>query len=159
MKTADAGQEVPAEKVDISSALSDALKNMEQELKPLIVELGGQFDAANKIVRLNAKCMDNERAENALHRIFFDLFFYLPVDPTEMIYVLEMNTYSEPSFKNKVHSFFMETRVDRMPDTGLVTRAEWNEFIGQLRYTKDGVDQTLPSPEPFYDDVTEEKTE
>jgi len=71
-------------------------------------------------------------------------------------YRLELTTYSDIMFKREKHSYYMETSLDKMPDTGAVTKKEWEGFINQLIFRKDGRRMMMPAPLPFYEEPDKE---
>ncbi len=145
------------DRADATSALPQAIEQLQEDLKPLIIKFDGSINPSAKKLNLTARCMQNEQVQQALQRIFFDLFYYLPMDARGYTYTLNMETYKDPSFSQKVHSFLISTGVDAMPDTGQVTLEDWNRFTSQLTYVMDGIPQEFPRPEPFYDEKEQEK--
>lgn len=144
------------EKLTIQEALPEALDRMEESLEPLVVEIDGEYDSGARVLHLSARCMDSEHVESVLENIFFDIFYYIPADVSGVKFKLDLTTFSDPSFKNKKHTYHMATSVDAMPGTAEVTRRQWNYFENQLTYVKDGKEtMRLPRPEPFVDDFEE----
>jgi hypothetical protein len=140
----------------LEDALPGALKALRENLKPMLVQLSGRMGDGGRTLELSARCMHNDMVQQALYRIFFYVFSYLPAGAAGLRLKLELCTYSDPSFINLKHSYRMETLCDLMPDTGAVRRDEWERFTAQLIYTLDGAPQTLPEPRPFIDDGPEE---
>ena len=140
------------EKQDLPTMIANACKEMEENLKPLLVRLSGYFDYPNNTLVIEGKAFDNNEIHHKYLNIFFDIFYYLPIDITGKRYRFTMNTYSDISLRKEVHSYLVETSLDALPGTAEITRADWNAFASQLVHTKDGGKAYLPEPSPFVDD-------
>jgi len=139
--------------VDMPTMIAEACKEMEEDLKPLLARLSGEFDPARNLLVIVGKAFDNAEVHLKFLTIFFDIFTYLPIDVRGKKYRFEFTTYSDITMKSKAHSYIIQTSLDKMPGTGHVTRIGWNEFVSQLVYTKDGKGANLPEPSPFFDDI------
>lgn len=143
--------------MDPQKAVNQACQEMIEDLKPTVVKLSGKYDPAKKTVYVNAKCVDNEEIESTIHKIFFDLLYYMPIDIKGKNYVLEVDTFTDPAFTNKRHNYRLSTSMEALPGTGAVTREIWDNFTSQLTYTRDGVPRKLPEPGPFWEEVPPEE--
>ncbi len=148
-----------SETQDLPTMITNACKEMEENLKPLLVRLSGYFDYPDNTLVIEGKAFDNNEIHHKYLNIFFDIFYYLPMDITGKRYRFVMNTYSDISLRKEVHSFVMETSLDAMPGTAEITRADWKQFVSQLLHTRDGVKAILPEPAPFIDDELPERKE
>lgn len=146
-----------SETQDLPDMITNACKEMEESLKPLLVRLNGYFDYPNNMLVIEGKAFDNNEIHHKYMNIFFDIFYYLPMDVTGKKYRFTMNTYSDISLRKEVHSYLMETSLDELPGTAEITRAGWKQFVSQLVHTKDGAKVMLPEPAPFLDDKLPER--
>jgi hypothetical protein len=136
---------------DLPTMIAEACKELEIDLKPNHVKLSGRFDANQNMLLIIGKAFDSEEIHEKIESIFFSIFSYLPMDVRGKRYRLEFSTYTDIMFKREKHSYYMETSLDRMPDTGALTKKEWDAFTAQLIFRKDGRRMALPAPLPFYE--------
>lgn len=148
-----------SEKQDLPTMIANACKEMEENLKPLLVRLSGYFDYPGNTLVIEGKAFDNNEIHHKYLNIFFDIFYYLPMDITGKKYRFTMNTYSDISLRKEVHTFVMETSLDALPGTAEITRADWKQFVSQLVHTRDGMKVLIPEPAPFVDDKLPEMKE
>ena len=149
MKSYIAGTE---SKQGINEMIADACKDMIEELKPLAVKMSGSFDATANKLHIIAKTVDGKEANDALFTMFYDIFFYLPIEIKGKKYIFDLYTYTDPTYSKKAHHFHLETSLELMPDTGGFTESQWEKYGSQLVYTKDGKSQDLEAPDMFLDE-------
>jgi len=145
------------DKRDIQTKLNDACNQMVEDMKPMQVQLTGSFNPDSNLIELEGKGFDNQEINNKVLNIFFDLFYYLPVDTRGKKYRYKFTTFSDILMKKPKNTYMFETSLDKMPDTGNVTRQDWNQFISQLTATKNGRQMRIPEPVPFWDEVPAEE--
>lgn len=134
--------------LDVGMALAKALAELQEELKPVVVKFNGSYMSGT--INVQASCMENEQILDVLQKIFFDLFYYLDVNTKGMKYSLNVTTFGDPSFAVRRNSYLLETTINAMPDTGGVTREQWQKFKSQMVFTRNGVPVSFPDPEPFF---------
>jgi hypothetical protein len=145
---------------DIKTALEEVCSAMTEDMKPLVVNVTGEYEEKRKLITFKVKSMDNEQIHDSHLRLFFDMLSYLSIDKYEKFYSFDLYTFANPAFTDdsRLHHYHLETSMDLIPDSGEITRKEWEKFVSQLVYTLDGKPQVFPNPGPFYDEI-EESTE
>ncbi|MCE1247046.1 MAG: hypothetical protein LWY06_10415 [Firmicutes bacterium] len=142
---------------DLPTMIAEACKELEIDMKPDHIKLSGKFDSGQNMLIISGKAFDSDEIHEKVESIFFSIFSYLPMDIRGKRYRLELTIYSDIMFKREKHSYYIETSLDKMPDSGGVTRKEWEEFTGQLIFRKDGRRMMLPAPLPFLEEPVQNK--
>jgi hypothetical protein len=115
--------------------------------------IDGDWDEETRALRVHVDARDNLEVNEAILELFFDLFFDLPMSIEQRsIYTLRWVSFRDRALTQKVHEYHLQTDIRLLPETGGVSRAEWEAFIEGLTFTKDGAPQELPAPDDFLDD-------
>jgi hypothetical protein len=126
-------------------AIDGACQNLVDRFAPLLLALSGHYDKDSRILTIQAQASPEPDVKERL----LDVFYEIP-------YVLPLKRGEGASFRFEAdvegRSIVVQTSVDFMPDTGGLTRAQWQAYVNQLTYTENGVPQTMQPPEDFLDD-------
>ncbi|MCD4783354.1 MAG: hypothetical protein K8T10_05905 [Candidatus Eremiobacteraeota bacterium] len=145
------------DKRDITTMIKDACDEMVKDLKPVSISLKGNFNPDANLIEIEGKGFDNQEINNKVLNIFFDIFYYLPVDVRGKKYRFKLTTFLDIMMNKPKNTYLFETSMDKMPDTGNITKQDWDLFISQLTATKNGKPFRIPEPVPFWDEVPTEE--
>lgn len=141
---------------------TDALQALEKTCREYLADLIEpeelNLDARSTADRLEVKvgAPDEVDINASIVDIFFDIFYFLPLDTTHPTqYHFEWTSYSDAAYTKKAHHWVLETDVALMPDTGGFSQEVWEKFIAQFTYTKDGKPQELDFTPEFHDEAEE----
>jgi len=139
---------------DYNKYIPDACMKMEDELEEIDVDIQGYYEEENNLLNITVNGDDVEEIYENYLTIFYDIFYYIPIEARGQKYRFELITYSDAPYveENIAHKILMETSLDLLPGTGGMTEIEWNRFTDQLVYKYDDKDLTLDPPEMFLDE-------
>jgi len=138
---------------------TDALQALEKTcrdyladlIEPEDLQLEAKLTPGNLVVRVGAP--DEVDINASILDIFFDIFYFLPLDASESTrYHFEWTSYADAEYRQKAHHWVLETDVSCMPDTGGFNQEVWERFIGQFIYTMDGKPQEMDFVPEFIDE-------
>lgn len=130
------------------SVINEGLLSLEDVYAENNLEFKASFD--RDVFTLEAFCEDTPENLELHTSIFFDAAFYFPM-MENWSYKFMMSTFKDIGAPAALASnmVVMETNAGLMPDTGGVTRSEWDRFVKQLVYTVNGDPASLEEPEDF----------
>jgi hypothetical protein len=145
------------EPVNINDLVGEACITVMENMKPLLSVVNGFFDSGKNLFSFEMKTMDNEWIQNYHLRLMLDVIPYLPVLKHDKYYCFDLFTFTDPSFNSNSQSchYHIETSLEALPDTGEVTRNQWDLFKSQVKYLKNGHPMEFPVPGEFYDEFDE----
>lgn len=124
-------------------------------IEPEDLQLEAKLTPGNLTVKVGAP--DETDINASILDIFFDIFYFLPLDSNaSTLYHFEWTSYADAEYKQKAHTWVLQTDVSCMPETGGFSREVWENFIGQFVYTKDGKPQEMDFTPEFLDELEEE---
>lgn len=126
-------------------SLDEACERFARSLEPLELTLHARMGRDGRMLEARGTATHGEELEERLMEVFHDLLYFIPLNVTDdLTYRMELEA--------PPHHYVIQTAVSAIPDTGEVTRGQWEAFAEQLVFTKDGVGQVPVPPDGFIDD-------
>lgn len=130
------------------SLIDNGLETLGREFEGLGVELSGYYDQPGRTLVIRCSAPQSREILERHIELYHKVFFHIPIDGRGRKFRFELDTYeSEEEFSH--HRIVLQTSIELMPDSGGVTRAEWEAYADQLEYTIDGILQTPVPPDGF----------
>ena len=127
------------------AAVEGVLANcLEEDFEPSEIRVGGGFQPEPALLSVVVEAPASKAYDEALLEVFHDIFYELPELDPETVYDF---TWKTPESETK-----LQTHLEALPETGELSREDWEYFVENLVYTRNGEALEMVGPGDFIDD-------